>query len=231
MPHNENPDSTLAGGIGEAEVEREQPTSTPPRRSRRQRLSWQHYAKLINLAWRKNTKAIIEVAAILNAARNGLGNGAWGEMFASGRIPFTADFAQRLMKIAGDPVISNPVNLRFLPGRVEALYPLTRMDSRLGPGTLQAKIDDRSINSRTTIKEIRGMIPYRRRVRPDTEDPMFEFRHELGVFLNSLENFDPTGRYLALMEFKRAINERYNIIVTIDHIPNVDDPQPQPTFN
>jgi hypothetical protein len=96
----------------------------------------------INAAWQKSVESIIETGLLLIEARDALGYGQWGSMFATapltrgagrlstGKVNFSERTAQRLMTIAKHPVLSNPTHVSHLPASWGTLYELTTIPIR-----------------------------------------------------------------------------------------------------
>ena len=63
---------------------------------------------------------------MLSAAKKALPHGEFLKMIDHD-LPFTASTAQRLMKIAADPKISNPAHAQLLPPSWATLYTLTKV--------------------------------------------------------------------------------------------------------
>jgi hypothetical protein len=113
------------------------------------KLTVDQWAVVINTQWRLTVPAIIKTGELLIASKKALGHGKWGAMLGAGpmvpgKLDFDARIAQMLMKIANDPVLSNPKNFSDLPPVYTTLYQLTA----LPPDKLQQLIDDNRVNPR-----------------------------------------------------------------------------------
>jgi hypothetical protein len=86
----------------------------------------QGWAERINAAWRKSALAYIETGQMLIECKKTVVHGDWVELL-SGKLDFDERTAQRLMKIARDPRLSNPSNLSLLPKHIDPLYRLTKL--------------------------------------------------------------------------------------------------------
>jgi len=172
-------DGPAGGQTGEAQADIEQPAFATPRSRRRQeRQTWHQWVTQIGLAWRKNVEAIIAVGKLLQEAKDDLRHGDWIKMLRSGRLPFKEDTAQKLMAVARDEVLAKTANSRFLPANLETLHKLTKVDARLGEGTLLAKLKDHTINPRSKIKDVSALIgtrPRASRSRGDHSPKRFAF--------------------------------------------------------
>jgi hypothetical protein len=115
------------------------------------------WAAEIRAAWQKTLDSILETGRKLNQANEEMPYGLWLAMVKS-ELPFGPDTAQRLMAIANNPVLVNTGHARFLPPHYETLYALTRLDKKLGAGTLEAKIQSGEITPATQRKEVQAML-------------------------------------------------------------------------
>jgi hypothetical protein len=70
-----------------------------------------------------------------------------------GELPFGADVAERLMKVARNPVLSNSDHGRNLPASYQTLYEL----AKLPDDVLERKIENGEITPRTERKEAAAM--------------------------------------------------------------------------
>jgi len=66
------------------------------------------YVERIATAWQNAVDSIIETGRLLIQAKGELKHGEWGKLFQDRRLPFSQRMANDLMKIARDPVLSNP---------------------------------------------------------------------------------------------------------------------------
>jgi hypothetical protein len=101
-------------------------TDTPVRRNARTR---QDFVRLITRCWQAGVKNIIDTGRWLWAAKDELPHGEWGKIFDNDELPFTQSTAQKLMKIANDPVLSNPEYIPYLPPAWSVLYQLTPLET------------------------------------------------------------------------------------------------------
>ena len=77
-------------------------------------------------------------------------------------LPFAERTAQRLMAIAGNPVIANAAHASLLPPSWGTLYELTKLPSV----QLEAKISDGSINPRLERRDVAALLPNARKISP-----------------------------------------------------------------
>lgn len=94
------------------------------------------WAERICNRWQDSVEAIIDVGRLLIEAKEDLAHGEFVQMCRT-KLPFGEDSAQRLMKIAANPVISNTAHARLLPPSWYTLYELTKLDD----ADLQEAID------------------------------------------------------------------------------------------
>jgi hypothetical protein len=86
------------------------------------------YAERITAAWQKAVASIIETGRLLNQAKDDdLPHGAFLAMVR--KLPFRSRTAERLMKIAKHPALSNPTHVSTLPACWGTLYELSRIDA------------------------------------------------------------------------------------------------------
>jgi len=94
----------------------------------------EYWAPRINAEWRKSVEGILGVGRQLIAAKEACEHGEFLRMFkghdnvVSEPVPFGADAAQQLMKVASHSVISNTEFVRHLPQSWGTLYELTKLD-------------------------------------------------------------------------------------------------------
>jgi Protein of unknown function (DUF3102) len=103
----------------------------------------------INQAWQKGPEGIIEAGRILNEAKDALQHGQWGDMVA--KLRFSSRMAQRLMKIANNPILSNPTHVSHLPPSWSTLYRLCELpdqvlEEMLADGKLHCEITREQVN-------------------------------------------------------------------------------------
>ena len=127
----------------------------------RTKLEASKWSRLICAAWQKSTTAIIETGRLLIQAKDSLEHGQWLEMVRV-ELPFAERTAQRLMAIAGNPVIANAAHASLLPPSWGTLYELTKLPSV----ELEAKITDGSINPRLERRDVAALLPNARKISP-----------------------------------------------------------------
>ena len=85
------------------------------------------HAGFIAAAWQKSIEAIIETGRRLIDARKELAHGEFLAMIKND-LPFGEDTAERLIKIARDPRLSNSAHGRILPPSWRTLFELTKLN-------------------------------------------------------------------------------------------------------
>ena len=108
------------------------------------------WAKSITTAWQKSVESIIETGRQLKQAQDELEYGQWLNMIEEKKVPFEARTAQRLMRIAEHPILSNATNLSLLPPSWSTLYRLTELPDDV----LEGMIADGTLNCEITGKEV-----------------------------------------------------------------------------
>jgi hypothetical protein len=84
----------------------------------------------IENAWAKSVQAIVETGKILTEAKDALDHGLFLKMIET-ELPFSADTAQRLMRIACHSILSDAANSRHLPPNWTTLCELSRLPDEL----------------------------------------------------------------------------------------------------
>ena len=87
------------------------------------------WASRINQRVRKGLEAFIEAGKDLIAAKKALGHGGFGAMLKSGLLIIDQRTAERLMRVAGNPALSNSTNWSILPQRIQSLDKLAALDA------------------------------------------------------------------------------------------------------
>lgn len=117
------------------------------------KLTWQEHVDRINGSWAKGVESVVETGRRLIEAKSELDHGEW-LMALRDKISFGEDTAQRLMKIAGNPTLSNAAHARYLPASWRTLYEL----SKLPEDVVIAKIGDGTITPKLERKDVMKMI-------------------------------------------------------------------------
>jgi hypothetical protein len=106
------------------------------------------HAHKIKTSWQKAVSGIIETGQLLIEAKRALPHGAFLKLFDKeiGNLPFGKDAAQRLMKIAKNPVLSNAAYTPFLPASWMTLVVLSRatkeqLELWIIDGTVHAELE------------------------------------------------------------------------------------------
>jgi hypothetical protein len=116
--------------------------------------TWREHVKLISEAWQKGVGSIVETGQRLIEAKNELEHGQFETMIEN-KLPFTPSTAQRLMKIAANPILAKPAHAQALPPSWGTLYELTKLPER----KLVAKLEDGTINPKSARKDIIKLLP------------------------------------------------------------------------
>jgi hypothetical protein len=124
-------------------------------------------------------EAIIKLGNKLIIMKDSLAPREWFFAFNAAKVEkpimFSTSYAERLMEIARNPVLSNPDNRLHLPPTVSGLYALSRLDVedprleynspfrygktyKTGPGTLARLMAEGHINSEMTVREIEQLL-------------------------------------------------------------------------
>jgi hypothetical protein len=114
----------------------------------------EYWAGRINAAAQKTTEGIIEAGQALLQAKQHLRPGDFHAMI-NDRLAFTPRTAQRLMKIAAHPVLSDATHVSRLPPSWGTLYELTKLPPKL----IQAKIEDCTISPKLERKDVAKLKP------------------------------------------------------------------------
>jgi hypothetical protein len=110
------------------------------------------WADKITASWQKSLASILETGHNLIEAKDELEHGEWLQMVKN-ELPFGEDTAERLMKIARSPVLSNSAHGRSLPASWRTLYELARLPEDL----LEQKIEAGEVTPRTERKDVTVM--------------------------------------------------------------------------
>lgn len=106
----------------------------------------------------KSAEAIIATGRLLVKAKDDLPHGEWLRMFEEKLIPFGIDNAQKLMKIAKDPQLSNTAHMRHLPSALTTLYELTKVPEK----ALDNAFRDGLITPSMERREVKALMPIER---------------------------------------------------------------------
>jgi hypothetical protein len=110
---------------------------------------WPYWAKRISVACQTATESIIETGKLLIEAKRELDHGEFTKMVED-HLPFTPRTAERLMKIAEHPVISNPTHGSHLPPSWRTLSELALLPAKI----VLARIADGTINPKMERKDV-----------------------------------------------------------------------------
>ena len=108
---------------------------------------------ILNQAYGRGVEATIQTGQQLMNAKLALGHGAFGALFAPGRLKFSQRRAEMFMLIARCPVLADPKNFSNLPVSWSVLHAL----SKVLPEALTAAIANGQIGPETTLKQARAL--------------------------------------------------------------------------
>ncbi len=118
--------------------------------------------------------AFVELGRVLLEAKDAIPHGGWLALFENGLTSLSLREAEKLMKIAGHPVLSNSANWSNLPGAQQALLAL----SRLSPTDLEIAIEEQKVKPTTTIHQAEEVVAEvmgtEDRKSVSTEPPVFD---------------------------------------------------------
>lgn len=117
------------------------------------------FAQAIGAVWRRSFEAVIEAGQLIAQAKERLVHGEFIVMINE-RLPFKAATAQRLMKIAADPKITNAAHAQHLPASWATLYEITKLDE----GSFQKKIEQGVIRPDMERRDITNVVKKEARV-------------------------------------------------------------------
>jgi hypothetical protein len=137
-----------------------------------------YWAEQITASWQKpRIEGIIRTGKLLLAAKKALDRGTFISMIRSDEaLPFNERTAQRLMKIAEHPVLTNATHVSYLPTSWGTLYELSKGKPKL----LEARIQDGTITPRLERSEVARKV-FGKRPKPaqHTLDRVKQLRVEL----------------------------------------------------
>ena len=93
-----------------------------------------YWAPRINAQWQKSVEGIIGVGRQLIAAKEACEHGEFMRLFKGSDnavpspVPFTLNTAERLMRVARHPVLSNSAHVQTLPQSWGTVYELSQLD-------------------------------------------------------------------------------------------------------
>jgi hypothetical protein len=117
---------------------------------------WNYWAKRITSTWQSSVANIIETGELLNEAKAKLHHGEFGDLIKR-YLPFKQRTAQKLMKLARNPVLSKAAHVPRLPAHYGTLIAL---DTLALPDTeLETKIHDGTITSKMERKDVSALKP------------------------------------------------------------------------
>lgn len=146
----------------------------------------------------KSVEAIIQTGRLLLKAKEILAHGEWCRMFDERLVPFGVRSAQRLMKIASHPQLSNATHVSYLPPSWGTLYELTKADDL----RLKNALHDGLITPDMSRKAVQELV-----VRDQKRAERIARPIVAGTF--RLLYVDPPWRYEHVETESRAIENQY----------------------
>lgn len=146
----------------------------------------------------KSVEGIIETGRLLAAAKGELAHGEWTRMFDDGLVPFTLNTAERFMKVAKHPQLSNSAHAQTLPPSWYTLYELSKAE----PLRLKNALRDGVITPDMPRKAVQDLI-----VRDQKREERIAKPIPVGTF--RLLYVDPPWRYEHVETENRAIENQY----------------------
>jgi len=150
----------------------------------------EYWAPKIHGEWRKSIEGIVGVGRQLIAAKESCEHGEFLRMFkghenaVSDPVPFGEDTAERLMKVASHPVLSDSALGRSLPMSWRTLYELTKLDDE----TLLAGIKAGEITPETTRAQAASLHadPVEKPEKPPHEEMASAVKNAVTKFVGQL---------------------------------------------
>lgn len=115
------------------------------------------FVERISALWHRSREYILALGRALIEAKAALDHGEFTAMIESD-LPFGPDNAQRFMRIAKDPKLSNPANSQVLPSAVAALEALTDLQE----DQFEEAVQTGEIHPRMTTADAKALIGHPR---------------------------------------------------------------------
>lgn len=155
----------------------------------------------ITRSWSKVASTIIETAQALKKAKRELERPQYREVkqhLIENRI-MSGTVISKLMKIANDPVLSDPNNVNRLPSSYATLYAIALKDSE----SVKTAIDSGAINAGTQLKDLRLIFPSTGKAEPEEPVMTITIRGEVPAdLLGSLSDILSQIAYCATVSRK-----------------------------
>jgi hypothetical protein len=116
--------------------------------------TWQRWAAAINASWQKGVESVVETGRLLIEAKECIDHGEFAAMVQL-RLSFNPSTAQRLMRIAEHPILSNAAHGPHLPPSWRTLYELAKVPDPI----LQTAIADGTVNPKMERKDVAVINP------------------------------------------------------------------------
>jgi len=169
------------------------------------------WRRRIESAWKLSVTAVIEVGTLIKQAKEALGV---SYSLLETELPFSSTVAAYLVKIAENPVLSNPTYHSKLPNGYNTLYYLASVEER----KLVEQIENGEITPNFTLasaKTLRNLVPKKQTDRTGLPKKEKIKLHELGTLsVSAPENLE---------EFKQDLDKllsKYGGRVTYTHKEN-----------
>jgi hypothetical protein len=152
------------------------------------------FALRIRTAWNKQIEGIIETGTLLIEAKTKLQHGQFGKMIEEKKLPFGWDAANKLMKIARHPVLSNSEHVMNLPPCWGTLYALCELPDDV----LEEMIADGKLHCEIERKEVKEICE---KVKNEGHYVWAELRESLNQLVRFMEKWpDPNETVRHVME-------------------------------
>jgi hypothetical protein len=157
--------------------------------------SQSYWSSAIQESWQKSTASIIQTGRLLLQAREELDRDVFRAMLM--RLPFGRRTAERLMKVASHPILSNATHASQLPPSWMTLYELTQLPH----SPLLAKLEDGTINPGMERKDVATLLdrPKKPAAPPKPPDLLAAWPVATSEVRRLLFDRIPTAEFLALI--------------------------------
>jgi len=122
------------------------------------RTSVEQWAERICTQLGKTVESIVEVGRLLVKAKGALKHGEWTQLFIGTMIPMSQATAERYMRIASVPQLSESRNFEILPSSVDTLYALARV-ATVEPKRLTTALKDGTITPNMKRRAVADLLP------------------------------------------------------------------------
>lgn len=165
----------------------------------------------IESAWQKSVQSVIEVGKLVKQAKEQLGV---SYTLLETELPFSSTVAAFLIKIAENPVLSNPTYYSRLPNGYNTLYYLASVDEK----QLVAQIESGEVTPNFTLasaKALRTALPKVPSATPVSSKKLKDVTYEVGILsVAAPHNVDQFEKELA------ELLEKHGGAITLTHKEN-----------